>query len=134
MELAKVEKVLGGEKTIQMKIQNRMDLVNLGRKGLSKSALLNLAQFLSISLNQMSQFLSVTSRTIQRYKLRQLFGPEVSEQILQIAEVAARGIEVFEDRDKFLAWLNLPNRALGNKSPISLLDSRFGTEMVLDEL
>jgi uncharacterized protein (DUF2384 family) len=30
--------------------------------------------------------------------------------------------------------MNHPNKALANKTPISLLRSRFGVEMVLDEL
>ena len=58
----------------------------------------------------------------------------VSEQILQMAEVAAKGSEVFEGRDKFLAWINHPNKALENKTPMSLLNSKFGADMVLDEL
>jgi putative toxin-antitoxin system antitoxin component (TIGR02293 family) len=53
---------------------------------------------------------------------------------LQIAEVAVRGAEVFEDKNKFLIWMNSPNKALADKTPMSLLSSRFGTDMVLDEL
>lgn len=59
---------------------------------------------------------------------------ELSKQILQIAEVAAKGSKVFEGRDRFLAWMNHPNKALNNKTPMSLLNSKFGTDMVLDEL
>ncbi|MFX0194763.1 MAG: antitoxin Xre/MbcA/ParS toxin-binding domain-containing protein, partial [Candidatus Hodarchaeota archaeon] len=36
--------------------------------------------------------------------------------------------------DKFLAWMDHPNRALADKTPLSLLNSRFGAEMLLDEL
>lgn len=46
----------------------------------------------------------------------------------------ARGVEVFEDKDKFLAWIEQPNKGLAGKTPMSLLKSRFGIEMVLDEL
>jgi putative toxin-antitoxin system antitoxin component (TIGR02293 family) len=56
------------------------------------------------------------------------------EKVLQMAEVAAKGSEVFEERGKFLAWMNHPNKALDNKSPMSLLNSKFGADMVLDEL
>ncbi len=134
MELLNVEKILGGNKTLHMKILTRMDLIELSKRGLTKRALLNLAKFLNISTNQMSKLLPVTERTIQRYKSSEHFSHFVSEQIIQIAEVAARGMEVFGDKEKFLKWLSIPHRTLGNKSPISLLDSRFGTEMVLDEL
>lgn len=134
MELSGVTKVLGGEKVLRKKIQSRMDLIELSNKGLTKKALSHLAKFLSFTMSQMAALLPVTERTIQRYAPKKHFNRVVSEQILQIAEVAARGAEVFEDRDKFLAWMDHPNRALADKTPLSLLNSRFGAEMVLDEL
>jgi putative toxin-antitoxin system antitoxin component (TIGR02293 family) len=134
MELSGVADVLGGEKVLRKKIQSRMDLIELSNKGLTKNALRHLAKFLSFTMSQMAALLPVTERTIQRYAPRKHFNRVVSEQILQIAEVAARGAEVFEDRDKFLAWMDHPNRALADKTPLSLLNSRFGAEMVLDEL
>jgi len=105
MDLSKVANVLGGEHALPRKIESRMDLIELGDKGVTKDALLRLA----------------------KYRV-------VSEQILQIAEVAARGVEVFGDRDRFLSWIKQPNSGLGNRTPTTLLGSRFGTEMVLDEL
>jgi putative toxin-antitoxin system antitoxin component (TIGR02293 family) len=134
MEFSGVTKVLGGEKVLRKKIQSRMDLIELSNKGLTKNALSHLAKFLSFTMSQMAALLPVTERTIQRYAPKKHFNRVVSEQILQIAEVAARGAEVFEERDKFLAWMDHPNRALDDKTPLSLLNSRFGAEMVLDEL
>ena len=58
----------------------------------------------------------------------------LSEQILQITEVIAKGSSVFENRDQFLAWMNHPNKALNDKTPMSLLNSKLGSDMVLDEL
>jgi putative toxin-antitoxin system antitoxin component (TIGR02293 family) len=134
MEFAGVTKVLGGEKVLRKKIQSRMDLIELSNEGVTKNALGHLAKFLSFTMSQMAALLPVTERTIQRYARKKHFNRVVSEQILQIAEVAAKGAEVFEDRDKFLAWMDHPNRALADKTPLSLLSSRFGAEMVLDEL
>lgn len=134
MELSTLEKVLGGKKVLHRSIQNRMDLIELSDMGVTKNALLNLAKYFSCSIKQMAQLLSITERTIQRYAPGKPFNHVVSEKILQIAEVAAKGSEVFGDRDKFLAWMNHPNKALKNKTPISLLKSRFGTDLVLDEL
>jgi putative toxin-antitoxin system antitoxin component (TIGR02293 family) len=48
--------------------------------------------------------------------------------------VVARGSEVFEDMDNFLSWMNHPTKALGDTTPASLLKTRFGVELVLDEL
>jgi putative toxin-antitoxin system antitoxin component (TIGR02293 family) len=134
MQLSEIEKILGGQRVLHMRIQKRQDLITLSHHGVTKGALSNLAKYLSFSMNQIAELLPITERTIQRYTPSQHFNRAVSEQILQIAEVVAKGIEVFEDKNNFLAWMQQPNVALGNRPPISLLSSRFGTGMVLDEL
>jgi len=134
MELSALAKVLGGKKVLRKNLQSRMDLIDLSNKGVTKDALLHLAEYFSCSVNQMAQLLPVTERTIQRYTAEKPLSRIVSEQILQIAEVAAKGSKVFEGREEFLAWMSHPNKALNNKTPMSLLNSKFGTDMVLDEL
>jgi putative toxin-antitoxin system antitoxin component (TIGR02293 family) len=134
MEAATITEVLGGVEVIHTKIQSRMDLIELSNEGITKDALLRLVNYLNLSISQMAKLIAITERTIQRYTLKKPFNRVVSEQILQIAEVAARGTNVFEDKEKFLSWIHQPSKALGDKTPMSLLSSRFGTEMVLDEL
>ena len=134
MSLAGVAEVLGGEKVLRQRIRNRMDLIDLSRKGLPKEALVRLAHFLACTIHDVADLLPVTERTLQRYTSQQLLNRIVSEHILQLAEVAAKGAEVFADRAAFLAWLHQPSTALANHTPLSLLNSRFGAEMVLDEL
>jgi putative toxin-antitoxin system antitoxin component (TIGR02293 family) len=73
----------------------------------------------------MADILPITERTVQRYHRGQRFNRVVSEQILQIAEVAARGSEVFGTREGFLSWLNSPSPALGNRTPASLSELAF---------
>jgi putative toxin-antitoxin system antitoxin component (TIGR02293 family) len=133
MPPANVLSILGKRRAPDKSI-NLVDLDELSKKGISKSALLHLAKYLNLSERQIAELLPVSLRTVQRYSGKMRFDRMVSEQIFQIAVVAARGIEVFEDKSKFLSWLSYPNRALGNRTPTSLLGSRFGTEMVLNEL
>jgi len=134
MELSGITRVLGGQRVLHKRIKNGIDLIELSKKGVTKDALSHLAKYLCYSMSQMAELLPVTERTIQRYAPKEHFNRVVSEQILQIAEVAAKGTEVFEDKNKFLSWMNHPNSVLANRTPSSLLSSRFGTEMVLDEL
>ena len=119
---------------MHLDIRDRMDLVELGRKGVSKAALLKLAGYLGLSVGEMAALLPVGERTIQRYSRTRRFKSSVSEHILQIAEVAARGEEVFGEKERFLSWLNLSSAALGSTTLGDLLSSRFGAELVLDEL
>ena len=134
MKPLNIVSVLGGRKVVRTKITSRMDLVDLGTEGVTKEALLRLVGYLEFSIDQMAEILPVTKRTIQRYSRKQRFNRVVSEQIITIAEVTARGSVVFESKDDFLAWIRSSIKALGNRTPCSLLGSRFGTEMVLDEL
>jgi putative toxin-antitoxin system antitoxin component (TIGR02293 family) len=134
MQRSEISEILGGKNALRGDIASRMDLIQLSSKGITKDSLLHLASYLSMSIRQMAGLLPVTERTIQRYKRKQRFNRVVSEQVLQIAEVAVRGGDVFGDRDKFLSWMRSPSPALGNRSPAFLLRSRFGIEVVLDEL
>ncbi len=126
--------VLGGKEVIPQRIEGSLDLMELAAQGVTKEALLHLVSYLNCPMSEMAQLLPVTERTIQRYRSHQHFNRVVSEHILQLAEIVAHGTEVFGDREKFLRWLRIPNVALGNRIPFELLDSRFGADMIRDEL
>ncbi len=134
MQLTLVEDILGGEEILGQKLENKMDLVELSRVGVTKTAVSNLAKYLTLSWKQLAELLPVTERTLQRYSDQKNFNPTVSEQVLHIAEVTARGTEVFEDKEKFIMWLNIPHKAFSNRIPLTLLNSSFGAELVLEEL
>ena len=134
MQYSHVADILGGEKVLGRALKSRMDFVELGGAGVTKDAASHLASYLSLSLAGMATLLPVTGRTLQRYAARKRLSQAVSEQVLQLAEVVAFGAEVFGSRENFLSWLSLPSAALGHKKPIDLLASRFGAELVTDEL
>lgn len=51
-----------------------------------------------------------------------------------IVEVTARAMEVFGSREKALRWLNTPVRALGDQTPLSVLNTPEGAAQVQDTL
>ena len=134
MQLAQVEQILGGKKILGHKLENKMDLVELGSIGVTKNAVSHLADYLSLSWKQVADLLPVTERTLQRYTLQQHFSPAVSEQVLHIAKVIAKGTDIFKEKSKLLLWLNTPHKVFSRKTPFAMLGSRFGTELVLEEL
>jgi putative toxin-antitoxin system antitoxin component (TIGR02293 family) len=134
MILQDVENLLGGNKYLNIKLRTSMDLIDLTHKGVTKSALNYFIKYMDISQKQIARLLNITPRTIQKLKPKDLFKPGVSEQILKLAEVFAKGIDVFGDKSTFKSWLEQPNVALGRKVPIDLLDTRYGSDMVLDIL
>ena len=134
MLLSQVGEILGGEKILGKKLESKMDLVELGNIGITKNAVSHLARYLSLSWKQVAALLPVTERTLQRYTAQQHFNPAVSEQVLHVAEVLAKGTEVFQEKRKLLLWLNTPHKVFSGNTPMTMLGSRFGSELVLEEV
>jgi uncharacterized protein (DUF2384 family) len=59
---------------------------------------------------------------------------EVKAEARPIVEVTARAMEVFGSREKALRWLNTPLRSLGDRTPLSLLNTPEGVAQVQDTL
>lgn len=129
-----IEQLLGGSDLIGHPIRNEMDLYELSKTGLPKKALVNLIQNLGFTVKSMASLLNVTERTIQRKNDMDLLDGVTSEQILQVADVYSRGSTVFDSPEGFKQWLAFENKALNNRKPIDLLSSRYGAQMVLDEI
>ena len=134
MLLTQIEAILGGAEILGKRLTSKMDLFEVGSMGVTKDAIAHMADYLDLSWKQIALLLPVTERTLQRYDLNQHFNSAVSEQVLHITEVVAKGTEVFEEKDKFLIWLNTPHKVFSGKTPFSMLSSRFGAELVIEEL
>lgn len=52
----------------------------------------------------------------------------------RLKEVLSRALQVLEDPTAVMRWLNQTNRSLGGVSPLSLLDTETGYQLVLDTL
>lgn len=55
-------------------------------------------------------------------------------EMVRLAQVIKRAVEVFEDEQTALSWLKNPNAALGGSSPLSLLDTELGSLAVSNTL
>jgi putative toxin-antitoxin system antitoxin component (TIGR02293 family) len=87
------------------------------------------------SMQDWSEFLNMSYKSLQRHKTSNSpFKPAHSERILELTEVMSMGEEVFDDTRKFRHWLHTKNYALGNLTPMELLSSSYGKELVLSEL
>lgn len=126
--------IMGGSAMISSSIKNEFDLIALSRTGLPKSTLAFLSKILNISKERMSELLHVSHRTIQRKKDHDLISVHSTEQVIEIAEVIAKGMDVFEDLDILQEWLHSPLESLNRQRPIALLDTSFGTNILLTEL
>lgn len=126
--------ILGGSVAIGQPIHNDIDLIEITRKGLPKSVVQTISNILSISMEKMSQLIHVSYRTIQRKGDKDLLNVYSTEQILEIAEVISRGIDVLGSLENFTTWLHQEIRHLDYKKPINYLDTSFGTKLIKDIL
>jgi putative toxin-antitoxin system antitoxin component (TIGR02293 family) len=126
--------ILGGSVAVGHTINNDIDLIEISRKGLPKSVIQTLSTILSISMEKMSQLLHISHRTIQRKNDSDLLNIHSTEQVLEIAEVISRGIEVLGSLDAFTSWLHSEVRHLDYQKPIDYLDTSFGTTLIKDAL
>jgi putative toxin-antitoxin system antitoxin component (TIGR02293 family) len=102
---------------------------------LSSASIDTLATALGWTREKLAKALDLVPRTVARRLARgeRLTLPE-SERVLRVARVLARAQEVLEGEAKAKAWLEEPSMALAGRTPIDLLRTDIGTELVLTEL
>ncbi len=122
--------VLGGNKTVTKPFTGDIDLINLTRSGLKKSSLKSLSEYLGISMDKMSNLLHTSHRNIQRKEENELLDVYKSEQVIELAQVVSKGLEIFGSKENFQQWLHSNIIALGGQKPIDILDTTFGIRMV----
>ena len=110
------------------------DLMAIVREGVFKTTIDKLARLLKISPRELTTYLHISERTLQRYESDKKLSPELTDHLIQIAKVYTKAVEIFEDKDNAVEWLKYPSIPLGNATPLSCLDNSSGFELVMDEL
>jgi len=123
--------LLGGPKSTY---SNEWDIVKLARNGFSKKALLSLAKKISLTLQELTNILHISERTLQRYDDDAIIKTEYAEKAVELARLYTRGQEVFGSMDKFKLWIKAPSLIFNGEAPVSLLDTSAGFDMVFTEL
>ncbi|GAB3937552.1 type II RES/Xre toxin-antitoxin system antitoxin [Mucilaginibacter myungsuensis] len=124
--------LLGGIKPARL--SSDLDLLKLTREGLPKKVLTALAKKISLTIQELSDIMHISERTFQRYDDDAVVKTEYSEKAIELARLYTRGQEVFGSMDKFKRWMKTPTHVFGNETPISLLDTSVGFDMVQREL
>jgi putative toxin-antitoxin system antitoxin component (TIGR02293 family) len=118
------------DKSRGIEVKSPSDYIHLSRKGLSVKQLSQILKFTGISTKEITGIISVSDRQLARYTDETILKRNISAHLIQIVELYKFGYEVFEDKAKFIAWMNSKIRALNYQSPIELLDTPFGIENV----
>lgn len=125
---------LFGSNAKQVAAMTDFDMLQLTRSGLPKHLLLSLAKRISLTIQEFADIMHISERTLQRYDDDAIIKTEYAEKAVELARLYTRGEEVFGSLDKFKTWMKTPLHVFKGETPISLLDSSVGFDMVFKEL
>lgn len=108
-----------------------LELIDRIRIGVKKSDWKGFIASIGATEKEFENILPVSISSMQK---KQVYGPETSERIYELARLFGLGYSVFDSQEDFKSWLLTPSKALGNKIPFELLDSSLGFEMVSDAI
>jgi putative toxin-antitoxin system antitoxin component (TIGR02293 family) len=134
-KLARVSKFLGGSKVVGTP-RTELDFIPLIKRGLPYSALASLKDRTGLAEGPLLSSMGIARRTAARRKHpdSRVFKPAESERLVRLARVLADAEDVLGGEAQARAWVNRPNRALGNHTPLALLDTGMGFQEVLNVL
>src|SRR4030095_1772872 len=123
-----VARVLGGERTLGKRVSSQQDLISAVRRGLRIATIQAVMKELDAPATEVLPALRIARRTMERRKVSGRLLPHESERVYRLAKILAFAQSVLGTREKARHWLNSSNRALGNVSPLSLLETEAGVD------
>ncbi|WP_080056420.1 type II RES/Xre toxin-antitoxin system antitoxin [Spirosoma aerolatum] len=111
-----------------------LQLIDRSRHGLAGTEAGRVAALLGITDKEMARLLNQSVATFHRQVKATHLDAPTSERLLLLTRLATYGEAVFQDKGKFMRWLQRPLRLLDDRSPLDLLDSSTGVQLVEDIL
>ena len=119
---------------LQLNVLNDSEIVHEARKGITRSKVIDIMSITELTINEMGQYIHVSPRTLQRKDYKEYLPSEISEKVLLIQNLYARGSKTFNSLDAFKDWMNTPNITMEGSKPKDFLDTYSGIEYVKHEL
>ena len=111
-----------------------LQLIDRSRQGLIGTEAGRIAKLLGVADKEMARLLNQSVATFHRQAKAGRLDAATSERLLLLSRLAIYGATVFQDQGKFTRWLRRPLRLLAERSPVDLLDSPTGVQLVEDIL
>lgn len=111
-----------------------LQLIDQSRQGIVGTETGRVASLLGVSDKEMAPLLNQSVATFHRQAKTGRLDAPTSERLLLLGRLATYGATVFHDQGKFTRWLRRPLRLLGDRSPLNLMDSPTGVQLIEDIL
>jgi len=103
--------------------------------GLTTAIMEQAAQALSVSKTEFLTALRLPISTMtRRLKTGARLSPDESDKVDRVAQAFKRAIELFGNEETAREWMSTKLLGLGDRTPLELLDSSAGYEMVLNTI
>ena len=131
---AEIVEALGGMETGSRRVDSPEDLKDWIREGFPFSSLENVMERFGLTREEISSALDLPPRTLARRKQERKLRRDESDRLFRLVRIASQASEVLGGEGKASRWLHTPNRALGGKLPLELLDTDLGSRQVEEVL
>lgn len=125
-----VAELLAGGRALGSSVESDLDWVRAVQSGLPTNAVDAIATEIGFTMTEIEQLVIPRRTLAHRRANRQPLTREESDRLARIARVGLWALETFGEREKTIAWLRRPNRALQGSRPIDLLDTDDGARLV----
>ena len=112
----------------------KIHVIDKIRNGIPADGIEAILEKTNINRNQLSRILHISTRQMSRYTGMDRLSPEQSNFLYELARIYTKAEDVLGDKMTAEHWLNRKNVALGEQSPIELLDTAEGVRLVSDLL
>jgi len=129
--MSAILEVLGGRKAIPRVPATAREWIDRIHEGLPAASALAFKDALHLTNEQLGSLLGVSARTLARWRPGKSRLDLVSgDRLVRAARLFAIALEVLEDREVAVSWLNSPQRALGGAVPLELAETDVGARAI----
>ena len=113
---------------------NLFEREKLAKSGITKSQLLELREAMGLSLQQISELMAITDRTLYLKRDSDRLSRIVTDRVLALLEIYHGALQIFKERFLLIDWLNRPNAEIAHQTPLRLLETYPGQQRVRELL
>jgi putative toxin-antitoxin system antitoxin component (TIGR02293 family) len=104
-------------------------------EGIGGGVLRSLRERLGLTIAEVARVLGAGERTIiRKEQQRMALSPTEADRAYRLARVADLATDLIGDERKAVAWLRTPSTYLGGETPLAMLDTEIGTDLVTESL
>lgn len=133
-EIHAVAQEMGGEPTLGRSLRTESDLEAAIRDGFPRAVVDEVMQAADLTLKELAASLDLSARSLQRRRRVGRLARYESDRVYRLARIVALAKYYLGGPEIATRWLKRPNRALGGRIPLALIDTEPGARMVENTL